>query len=168
MKNDKPNGSDVHDHFISLLHDFTDGMFVTHSRTGDLHARPMQVARVADDGELWLITHVNSEKVEELGEDSRVSLTLQHNRRFVALSGYAEVVRDASLVHAMWKESWQVWFPEGKDDPALVLINIKPAHGEYWDNEGASRVQYMFQTAKAYITGQTPHMTREQQAKVDL
>lgn len=168
MKNTKPNDSATHEHFISLLREFKDGMFITHSRTGELHARPMELARLDDDGELWLITHVNSEKVEELGEDSRVSVTMQHGRRFVTISGHGEVVRDPSLVHSMWSEAWQVWFPDGPDDPTLVLINVKPHRGEYWDGEGASRVRYLYEAAKAYLTGERPQLTEEQQAKVNL
>jgi general stress protein 26 len=140
-------------HFLDLLRTFNYAMLVTHSRHGDLHARPMALAEVEDNGDLWLVTDIHSEKVEELAEDARVSVSMQAGDRYVALSGKAEVVRDTDRVRALWNEKWRGWFPKGVEDPNLVLIRVKPMHGEYWDNEGLAKAKFLYHAARAYLTG---------------
>ncbi len=35
----------------------------------------------------------------------------------------------------------KTWFPDGKDDPAIVLIRIQLASGHYWDTKHNKMVQ---------------------------
>jgi len=155
-------------HFNALLHSFKNAMLTTKSRHGDFHSRPMIMAEVADDGNIWLISDIHSEKVEELAEDCRVSVSMQEGHRYVALTGKAEIVRDEGHLKKMWSEAWRVWFPEGPEDASVVLIKVMPQQGEYWDNEGMSRVKYLYETAKAYVTGTTPSLNTDIHSKVTL
>ena len=156
------------EHFFSLLHHFKNGMLITHTPEAELHARPMTLAKVENDGDLWLVTDVHSAKVDELAEDAHVSFAMQDGDCYVALSGKAEIVRDAELVNALWNEAWRTWFPEGVDDPSLVLLKIKPVRGEYWDNQGLNKAKFIYHAAKAYLTGTTPEPDVDVQAKVEL
>lgn len=155
-------------HFNSLMHSFSHAMLTTHSRQGELHARPMIMAEVAADGDVYLIADVHSEKIEELAEDNRVNVAMQQGSRYVAVTGTASVVRDAEHIKKIWSESWRVWFPQGPEDTSVVLIKVSPQHGEYWDNEGMSRVKYLYETAKAYVTGTTPTLDADIHSKVSL
>jgi general stress protein 26 len=40
-------------------------------------------------------------------------------------------------------------FPEGKDDPSLVIIKIELQDAEYWDNSGGEGVSYAMTALKA-------------------
>jgi len=155
-------------HFNALLHSFKNAMLTTRSRHGDFHSRPMIMAEVAEDGNIWLISDIHSEKIEELSEDCRVNVSMQEGHRFVALAGKAEIVRDTEHLKKMWSEAWRVWFPEGPEDASVVLIKVMPQQGEYWDNEGMSRVKYLYETAKAYVTGTTPSLDKDIHSKVSL
>lgn len=155
-------------HFSTLLHTFKNAMLTTKSRHGDFHSRPMIMAEVAQDGSLFFISDIHSEKVEELAEDRRVNVAMQEGHRYVALMGTAEIVRDEDHVKKMWSEAWRVWFPQGPEDASLVLIKVSPQQGEYWDNEGMSRVKYLYETAKAYVTGTTPSLDKDIHSKVSL
>ena len=155
-------------HFNTLLHTFKHAMLTTKSRHGDFHARPMIMAEVAEDGNLYLISDIHSEKIEELAEDSRVNVSMQEGQRWVALAGKAEIVRDEEHMKKMWSEAWRVWFPQGPEDSSLVLIKVSPTQGEYWDNEGMSRIKYLYETAKAYVTGTTPSLDKDIHSKVSL
>ena len=69
----------------------------------------------------------------------------------------------------LWREPFKAWFPKGKDDPELALVSVTPQDGEYWDTEGLKKIKYLFEAAKAYATGTTPHIDEgEQHAKVKL
>jgi general stress protein 26 len=155
-------------HFNTLLHSFNHAMLTTHSRNGELHSRPMIMAEVCDNGEVWLISDAHSEKIEELAEDNRVNVCMQQGQKWVALAGKATVVRDEDHVKKLWSEAWRVWFPQGPEDSSVVLIKVSPEQGEYWDNEGISRVKYLYETAKAYVTGTTPSLDKDIHSKVSL
>lgn len=70
----------------------------------------------------------------------------------------------------LWKESWKVWFPGGKNDPGLILISVQSSAGEYWDNSGFSGIKYLIQAGKAYLTGTRPDVSNDKEihAKVTL
>ena len=155
-------------HFIQLLGGFRAGMFITHGVDGELHPRPMQLAEVQPDGTVWLMSDLTTQKVEELREDARASLTLQDGGRFVALSGKAELVRDPDRAERLWSEPWRVWFPKGPRDPNVALIKIVPSSGEYWDGKGVNGLRYLFEAARAYVAGDRPDLSEGQAGKVDL
>lgn len=155
-------------HFNTLLHTFKHAMLTTRSSHGDFHSRPMIMAEVAADGSIWLISDIHSEKVAELAEDCRVNVSMQEGQRWVAIAGKGEIVRDEDHVKKMWSEAWRVWFPQGPEDASLVLIKVMPQQGEYWDNEGMSRVKYLYETAKAYVTGTTPSLDKDIHSKVSM
>ena len=142
-------------HLNELLESFDTAMLLT--RDGDQnHARPMAIAEIEGANTLWFVTSNESPKAEEIRGDTRVSVTLQSERRFVALSGTSALVRDRERIDALWKDAWKVWFPEGKDDPSIALIKVTVKDAEFWDNAGGKGICYAFEAAKALISGERP------------
>lgn len=140
-------------HLVALLRDFDSATLVTRARGGSLHGRPMAIARVEDNVTLWFITSVASAKVEEVAEDARAMVTLQSSSRFVCINGNAELVFDPDQIRASWKDEYRVWF-QGERDPDIVLVRFTGFDAEYWDNSGVQGLKYVFQAARAYVTGQ--------------
>lgn len=163
-----PPSDPQRDHFLHMLRQFRDGMFITHAPDRSLHARPMHVAEVEADGVLWLMSDVAALKVEELRRDARTSITMQSGGKYLALTGHAEVVRDADRAERLWSEPWRVWFPNGPRDASVVLIKVVPAKGEYWDSGGVNALTYAFEAVRAYAAGDRPRLGDSHQAKVDL
>jgi general stress protein 26 len=152
-------------HLHELLESFDTAMLFTrhHDRN---HARPMAVAAVEGSDCLWFVTSDDSPKAEEIRADSRVSATFQSARKFVALSGTAEIVRDRERIHAMWKETWKVWFPNGKDDPSIALLRVRVDDAELWDNAGAKGVKYVFEAVRSVLAGHRPGPVDGQHARI--
>ena len=142
-------------HLHDLLESFDTAMLLT--RDGDQnHARPMAIAEIEGESTLWFVTSNDSPKAEEIRSDTRVSVTLQSDRKFVALSGTSALVRDRARIDALWKEAWKVWFPKGKEDPSIALIKVNVEDAEFWDNAGGKGIRYAFEAAKALIVGERP------------
>lgn len=154
--------------FIAISQQFHQAMLITRSADNKLSARPMVIAQLEDDGDLWFATDVDSGKVEDLTADPQVAVTMSGGGSYVSISGQARVVRDREKIDQLWNESWRLWFPEGKSDPRLALINVTASQGEYWSHSGIERFQFLFDAAKAYATGQRPKMDDAQHAKVKL
>jgi len=155
--NATPSSDEQAQHFIALLKKFQNVMLVTHTGKHGFHARPMAIADVEDDGRMWFITSVDTAKVHEIEVDSQVHLVAQDgNNAFLSLSGRASLIGDREKIAHLWREPFRVWFPGGKDDPNIELIALRPERGEFWDNTGAKRFKYLWEAAKAYMSGTTP------------
>jgi general stress protein 26 len=151
-----------------LLENFDTAMMVVRAGDGHSHARPMAIARLHENAEMYFVTNIQSPKISDIQANPNVTLTLQSASQFVSLSGRATVVRDRHMIDDLWKEPLKLWFPKGKDDPAICLIHFSPEDGEYWNNAGAQGLKYAFEAVRAYVKGETAKTDPVQHAKVDL
>ena len=154
-------------HLHDVVNDFDVAMLVTYA-TNAMHARPMAIARQDDGVGAYLVTDINSLKVDEIAANSNALLTFQSARKFASVRGAVAVLRDRLLIEKLWKETWKVWFPSGKTDPNIAILKFTPHDGEYWDNAGMQGLKYIYKAAKAYVAGETPKADDEQHAKVSL
>jgi len=136
-----------------MLERFESAMLVTHNPDGTLDARPMRVAEVEPAGSLWFLTSRSSRKVNEIAGDPRVLLVYEDDNQYLSISGTARVVDDGLRTRRLWKEPYKVWFPKGPDDPDLALLSVEPEIAEFWDVGGMKGLRYLFDAAKAYVTG---------------
>lgn len=153
------------EHLFAVLDEFDTAMLVTKEPNGELRARPMAIAGRKGD-KVYFATDHHSPKVDELEADPFVNVVCQSKRRFASLSGRARVTRDRALVDEMWSEGWKVWFPNGKEDPELVLLEVDPDEGAYWDESGTKGLRYLFRAASAYMTGNSPGAGSDEAGKV--
>lgn len=145
--------NDKKEHFQEVLTSFSTAMLTTLGEDRIPRARPMQVSNVDGDNKVWFFTRLGSEKVDEIQADSTVGITMQGGGKFLSLSGKASVVRDQDKINQLWKEPYQVWFPEGKESPNVTLLVIDPANGEYWDTSGFTGLRYLYEAGKSYFQG---------------
>jgi general stress protein 26 len=147
--------------FGELLEDFDTAMLVTRAADGQLRSRPMAIADSEANGTLWFMTQSDSGKLDELALDAHVNVVMQSKLKFVSISGTATAVKDRAKVEQLWNELWKAWFPEGKDDPRLVLLRVQGDKGEYWDNSGTSGIKYLIEAGKAYLSGTRPEVEND-------
>lgn len=140
--------------FDELVRGFDTAMLVTHPPDGGMRARPLSVASVDAEGDLWFSTGSNSGKVAELLGDPRVAIVMQGPSRFVSITGTAEIVIDSERAAALWQEAWRPWFPGGANDPELVLVHVRATEAEFWDLSGIRGLVYLFDAAKHAMTGE--------------
>jgi general stress protein 26 len=146
-------------HLQDLIEDVDVAMMITFSGGQTPHARPMQIAEVSGDGELYFATSMDSAKLRDIETDPRVMLIMQRGSTYVSLLGTAHPSTDRDLINRLWSEAWQVWFPGGQKDPNIVILQIEPQEAEYWDNSGAEGVAYAVSALKAYVKGERPSET---------
>jgi general stress protein 26 len=142
------------EHLHEIIRGFSTAMFVT--RTGDesLHARPMTVANVDENGEIWFTTGIDSGKVSEMLHDRHVAVVMQGRTQYLSISGKAQVFSDVEKAKALWSEAWRPWFPKGPEDPELVLVKVTPGMAEYWDLSGINGVRYVYEAVKHVLKGE--------------
>jgi general stress protein 26 len=120
----------------------------------------MAIARLDENTDLWFFASLDSATVREIEADPHVQIHGQGKRStYVVLVGRATVVEDLAMIREAWKPTFKIWFPEGADDPNIVLLHVKGEHAEYWDSNGVT----------ALVTGSTLEIKEgEQHANVEL
>lgn len=154
--------------FHELLNGFSVAMLVTGTESGDMRARPMTLAEVQDDADLWFLTTAEDGKVDELKSQPACCVTMADGRTFLSLTANATVKKDPAKVKSLWNPAWQTWFPDGPESDSIVLLHVQPTQAEYWDTAGLSGMQYVFRAGKAFLEGERPKMTDAMHSKVDL
>lgn len=152
-------GSDEREKVFDMIKDIKMAMLVTQDEEGNLFARPMVAQERDEQDQLWFFTAADSPKVHEIQVNSKVLLSYAESDGscFVSIAGEASIVKDPAKINELWSESLKAWFPEGKDDPNLCLIEVNPVSAEYWDQPSSKFVQ-AFGYLKARVTGNPEEM----------
>jgi general stress protein 26 len=143
-------------------------MLTTLDENGDPHSRPMSSNGDIDQtGNLWFFTSVSSHKVSEIENTPKVNVSFAdpENQRYVSVTGVANLVRDRKKIEELWRPEFRMWFPEGKDDPEIALMQIKLEKAEYWDSP-SSTIGFALSFVSSLITGKQPDFGENK--KLDL
>ena len=151
-----------------ILETFSVGMLITEGPDGVLTGRPMNVAAIDSDADVWFCTQAESPKAADVTTHPDVLGSFQDAGRYLTLNGSARLVRDRSKINELWNESWKVWFPGGQDDPNLALLHVSASQGQYWDNSWLQGLSYAIRAGQAYWRGEEPEIPEDVNAKVEL
>ena len=163
--------ADQRAHVHALLEELSDVMLTSFEKTGEApvaRARPMHVTHIDQDDSLWFMTSVDAEGTVELRRTPTSSVIAQSSSRYVSMQGTSHVVTDRARIKAMWKKMHEVWFPEGPEDPNVCLVHFVPTEAEFWDVSTTKGMKYLFQAAKALLTGEPPKLDAAQHGTVKL
>ena len=136
-----------------LLEDERTGLLTTIAPDGTLISRPMALQQVEFDGDLWFFAERGSRKVAHVRANPQVNVTTSGSSSWVSLTGHAVVIDDLEKKRKLWNTVVEAWFPDGPEDPDVVLLRVEAASAEYWDTPGG-RLASAVSFAKAKLTGQ--------------
>ena len=156
---------------MAELHDLLAGvehvMLATRGPGGVLVSRPLQLLQVDSAGALWFFTSAASAKVAEIHADARVNVSCADpvRKTFLAISGEAQLVRDRGRIEQMWTLAQTIFFPQGRDDPSLLLLKVTPATARYWDGN-ESMLGVLLKFGRAVLRNEASDLGRT--GRVDL
>ena len=101
------DSNDGRTHLHDVVNAFDVAMLVTHSAHG-MHARPMAIARHDEGTGAYLVTDIQSLKIDEIAANPQALLTFQGSLKFASVHGELSVIHDRALIGEMWKEAWKV------------------------------------------------------------
>ena len=147
-----------------LLKGFRFAMVTTRTAEGKLVAHPLTVQETEFDGDLWFVISRTASAVEHVRLDPTVGVSFSSNDSWLSLSGTAHVVEDDAKLREQWNAGLEAWFPEGPEDPDIVLLKVDADSAEYWDSPGG-RVASLVAFVKHKVTGDRMEGENE---KIDL
>ena len=139
------------------IKDIRYAMLTTMDDDGTLTSRPMTTPQKEFAGSLWFFTSRSSPPAVAIAKDGTVGVqyTDHGDDIYVSLSGDARLEHDRARMEALWSPMVKAWFPQGLDDPDLVMIRVDVHKAEYWDVKESKPVQ-LFKMARAAVTGKPP------------
>ncbi|QJR35752.1 pyridoxamine 5'-phosphate oxidase family protein [Gemmatimonas groenlandica] len=155
---------------IDELYDLVEGietaMFVTQRDDGQLVSRPMATQKRNPVADLWFVTDIESNKIDELDEHPLINLSYFSTKSYewVSVSGSATISTDRAKIRELYQPDWKMWFGElddvrngGPDDPRLALILVNAESVIYMKRE-KSKPEILFELIKGRITGERPEL----------
>jgi general stress protein 26 len=142
-------------------------MFCTSVTDMPFRTRPMSTLEVDEEGNLWFFSGKSSDKNDEIKNDYTVQLIYSKNSdvHFLTITGKATIVEDQAKKDELWNPIVKAFFPEGKDDPDLSLVKIKPEAAHYWDTINGKMITW-FKMAASAVTGNQNNVGVEGKLKV--
>ena len=130
-----PHNSDLA-RLAELIEDIEVAMLTTRAADGSLVSRPVETLKLDSNGELIFFTASKSHKVEELTDDANVNLAYADpaHRRYVSVRGRARMDRDEDTINELWSPGQKIFFPEGRDDPNLMVLRIRVQDADWWES----------------------------------
>ena len=149
-----------------LVDDIKMCMFCTKTDELPFNTRPMATADVDEEGNLWFMSNVNSNKNDEIKDDDKVQLIYAKggDSHFLSVSGNAFIIKDQEKIDEYWSRFAKAWF-DGKKDPDISLIKIVPDTAYYWDTVHGKMVS-LFKIAVSAVSGKK--MDDGVEGKIDL
>ena len=123
-----------------LLENIDVAMFTTVGAEGYLVSRPLSTQKASFDGErVWFFVEADSPKVAEIRRHKKVNLAYasKDKNTYVSLAGDARINKDKDKIDELWSDAYKAFFPKGKTDPNLALLEVQVRTVEYWDGPGS-------------------------------
>jgi general stress protein 26 len=123
-----------------LLEGIDIAMLTTLGDRGYPVSRPLSTQAASFDGKvLWFFTEADSPKVGEIRRHPKVNLGYASKEKniYVSIAGDARILRDQRKINQLWSDALKAFFPNGKEDPNLVLLEVGVRTAEYWEGPGS-------------------------------
>lgn len=136
------------------IKDIRVAMLTSVGEDGRLYSRPMYTQEVDRGDGLWFFIARSSAKSEQVSRHHEVNVSYVDPQKgvFVSVAGRATIVDDPEKERELWSPVNKAFFPEGTDDPDLVLLHVEPERAEYWDAP-TGRMRQLLNLVKAAVPG---------------
>jgi general stress protein 26 len=157
------------------LYELIDGMetamMTTRAPSGRLVTRSMATQQQEEDADLWFVTNIEADKIDDLQHDPNVNLGYYDSgsKEWVSVSGKATITQDRAKIRELYQPDWKAWFGDeggerdgGPDDPRLALIFVDAETVHYMKAKHSKPVT-LFEIAKGIVTGEQPDLGRTEE-----
>ena len=137
MKNESHATADL-EKLGELIDGIEVAMLTTHAADGSMVSRPLQTLELDSSGELVFFTAADSRKIEEMRANPDVNLAYANPGKqiYISVRGNATIDRDRATIDELWSAMQKIFFPQGKDDPNLVVLRVRVRDAAYWESAG--------------------------------
>ncbi|GAA0872135.1 pyridoxamine 5'-phosphate oxidase family protein [Gangjinia marincola] len=127
-----------------LVDNISTAMMVTKLDETPLHAIPMTTKKMDEKGDIWFLSHKDSEHNAHIKKDQRCQLLYADVKamEFLSLFGDAHIVTEKAVIEELYSSIDNNWF-DGVDDPNITCICVTPKSAQYWDTKSNALVSLL-------------------------
>ena len=87
-----------------------------------------------DDFLIYFTTNTSSRKLNHIKTNPKVSVYFCRPREWRGLNliGSIEIGNDRALKQSLWQDGWEMYYPEGVDDPDYSVLCMRPRFARYY------------------------------------
>ena len=124
---------------------------------GGSHMQPMSPQVDEERGCIWFYTSKQTDLARACVSPASAKLCLVSNDRdfHSCLNGRLVQNKDPEALEEFWSSVVSAWYPEGKDDPNLTMLQFIPADAGIWASTD-SALKFGWEILKANTTGSQP------------
>lgn len=121
------------------------------------HTQPMTAFPEEDSNTVWFFTRDDIDLARDAGagREARMIFATKDSALHADIRGTLDCVRDRARVDKYWGPMVAAWYPQGKDDPHLILLRFVPEEGQVWVSRKGF-IRLAFEVAKANLTHTLP------------
>lgn len=126
------NDQDIRTRALGIIRQAVNAVFISTDDEGYPHARTMWTAGTDDDFTIFFVTGRNLVKCKQIEANPKVCMfwtQVEGNMigwNYAMLKGNAQVKDDQAIKDRFWTDMLKEYFPQGKEDPNYVVIEVKP------------------------------------------
>lgn len=131
-------------------------MMATNLKSVPLHMIPMSTKKVDEQGAIWFLSNKNSTHNQNLMTDPNLHLIYadKGDMQFLNVYGMATITTDRRIIEELYGKADDTWF-DGKDDPNITAISVRPVEAFYWDPKN-NKLVTLVKMGVGAITGNEP------------
>jgi general stress protein 26 len=132
-------------------------LFCTNLLKQPIETRPMSTQDVAEQGNIWFLSSIKSDKNREISENNSVQLFYSNpgSSEYLSVFGNATIINDRKKIEELWSPFANAWFEDGKNDVDVSLIRLTPQSAYYWDTRNNKMIS-MLKMFASMLTGNSP------------
>jgi general stress protein 26 len=122
--------------------------------------QPMTAFAEPRDQTIWFFTRGDidlAKRVGPAGADAMFIFQSKDQKVQACLAGRVSAQRDGERIDKYWNPVVAAWYPQGKDDPALVLLRFNVMDAELWLSD-VGPAKFAWEIVKANATGKQPDL----------
>lgn len=99
-----------------------------------IHYPNLEALFVEEGLTLYFSTNTSSDKVAQMRRNSVACVYFVDESSFVGLmlQGRVEVLNDAPTQRRIWQQGWEMYYPQGPEDPDHTVLRIRPERLEMY------------------------------------
>ena len=115
------------------------------------------IERAAGDAVIYFFSDNTSDLGKAVLANPGATVTATHidTDYQAALRGSIREATTPELVERFWNPIAASWYPGGKDDPKLIMLEFRPETAAIWASSG-NPLKFLYETAKANLTDTLP------------
>lgn len=123
------------------------------------HMQPMAPQLDRDANKIWFFTKKSSDLLKAVGDGAKAHFCVvgEHHDYHACLAGRLRENRDAAKIDEYWNPVVAAWYPEGKDDPDMTLLELSLEDAAIWASKG-NPILFGWEIAKANATHEEPDL----------